>query len=154
VKLQLNYGKMHSTKVLEDTTDKDSAFKKLGIQPEDLSLAFIYWDFIREYKKEKVGIHTCRVLLMANPNKENEYVRVWISQKYLGPMQVHWYSMLDRKPYQTLKFDSFSEKNDVWVPKRITIANKNGRLQIKFKKIDAKFSTEIPKDLFTFKKKP
>jgi hypothetical protein len=148
-KVENVFGDKHDVKVLENTLGEDNGFKKVGIKPEDLSLAFMYWDYIKEYEKEKLGVLliSCRVLLLGNPNS-GEFVKVWLSEKYLGPLKVEWYTNLKKDPIQTLTFEDFAEKNRVWVPLEVKISNAKGELQVKFEKVDAAFSTQIPEGLF------
>jgi hypothetical protein len=154
VKVQHTYGDEHETKVLETTVKEGGLYQKLMIKPQDLSLSFMYWDMIKEYKSESLGITRikCRVFLMANPDS-TEYAKVWISEKYLGPVKVMWCrEKIDfDKPQQILEFEGFTEKNKVWMPTDIYIKNGFGEMQIKLKEHDAAFSLTSPSDLFTTK---
>ena len=133
-------------------------YKKLMIKPQDLSLSFMYWNMMKEYKAESLGITRikCRVFLMANADfsegdEEPEHAKVWISEKYLGPVKVMWCKgKLDfDKPQQILEFEGFTEKNKVWMPTDIYIKNGFGEMQIKLKQHDATFSLISPSALFT-----
>ena len=154
-KVEHIFGKKHDTKILENTLGKDNGFKQVGLKPSDLSLAFMYWDFIKEYPNESLGVvnqFKCRVYLLGNPDG-GEYVKVWLSTKFKAPFQVEWYdknTLKEKKPLQTLVFDDFAEKNKVWIPLEINVTNKKGTLQVKFdiKKVDAAFSRTVPKDLY------
>ena len=157
VKVQHIYGDEHETKVLEPNTAKEDLYKQLMIKPQDLSLSFMYWDMMKEYKSESLGITRlkCRVFLMANPdiseaNPEPEYAKVWISEKYLGPVKVMWCKgEIDfDKPQQILEFEGFTEKNKVWMPADIYIKNSFGEMQIKLKDHDGAFGPNSPKNLF------
>ncbi len=146
------FGQKHDTKILENTLESTNGFNKVGIQPADLSLAFMYWDYIKEYEGDRIGVldaFKCRVFLLANPDGKN-FVKVWLSEKYQGPLQVHWLKSIkkDAKPEQVLKFEDFAEKNKVWVPLESKISNSKGELQIRFKEVDAAFSTKVPADLY------
>ena len=154
VKVQHTYGDEHDTKVLETTVKEGGLYKELMIKPQDLSLSFMYWDMIKEYKAESLGITRikCRVFLMANPDSA-EYAKVWISEKYLGPVKVMWCrGKIDfDKPQQILEFEGFTEKNKVWMPTDIYIKNGFGDMQIKLTEHDGAFSLISPSDLFTTK---
>jgi hypothetical protein len=151
-KVEHTFGDKHDTKVLENTLGENSGFDQVGLKPTDLSLAFMYWNYIKEYKKDGLGVinqYKCRVLLLGNPDG-SELVKVWLSEKYLAPLQVKWYKDLKKDPLQVLNFESFEEKNKVWVPLHIKITNTKGDLQVTFKKekIEAAFSSVVPKDLY------
>lgn len=151
-KIESVFGEKHDTRVLEDKLGDDDGFSKVGIKPEDLSLSFMYWDYIKEYKKDSIGVLriACRVILLGNPDG-SQFAKVWLSEKHLGPLRVEWYdpqSLKNEKPLQVLTFEDFAEKNKVWVPLEVKITNSKGDLQIKFSDVDAEFSTNIPTDLY------
>ena len=151
-KIESIFGDKHDTKVLEDKLGDDDGFSKVGIKPEDLSLSFMYWDYIKEYERDSIGVLriACRVILLGNPDG-SEFAKVWLSEKHLGPLRVEWYdpqSLKNEKPIQVLTFEDFAEKNKVWVPLEVKITNVKGDLQIKFSDVDADFSTNIPVDLY------
>ena len=148
-KVESSFGEKHDTKVLEDSRGKDSEFEKIGIKPVDLSLAFMYWDYQKEYKPETLGLSriACRVFLLGDPDSST-FVKVWISEKYLGPLKVEWYGDLQKDAFQSLSFEDFAETNKVWHPVEVKLKNAKGDLQIRFEKVDAAFSTETPKGLY------
>ena len=152
-KVEQLFGKKHDSKILENTLEEENGFSKVGIKPADLSLAFMYWDYIKEFQGKNLGLFgfKCRVFLLGNPDGKN-FVKVWISEKYLGPLQVHWLNGIkpvdQDNPQQTLEFKDFAEKNKVWVPLESKIVNPKGELQIRFKEVDAAFSVKVPADLY------
>jgi len=151
-KVEHVFGKIHNTTILEDKRGKNSDFDKIGISPLDLSLAFMYWDYIKEKKREVIGLSriACRRFLLADPDSGTAVI-VSISVKYLGPLKVEWYKKgaLKEKPHQILTFEDFAETNDVWHPVEVKIINEKGELQVRFEKVQAAFSEVIPKDLYT-----
>lgn len=151
-KIENIFGEKHDNKVLEDKLGEDNGFAKVGISAEDLSLSFMYWDYIKEYEKESLGVLriACRVILLGNPDG-SQFVKVWLSEKHLGPLKVQWFdpaSLKSTKPLQVLTFEDFAEKNKVWVPLEVKITNSKGDLQVKFDEVDAEFSTKVPADLY------
>jgi hypothetical protein len=151
VKLHHNFGLKKKMDVLDDGRPKTgSNYEAIGIRPEDLSMSFLYWDFEREYERDSinVGLISCRVFKLANPDTLDEYAKVWISEKYLGPVKVEWYRGSEKDPFQSLEFAEFNEVNKVSVPAIIKMTNPKGDLQLFFDKRDAAFSKESPPDLF------
>ena len=153
-KVEHLFGQKHDNKILENTLKDDNGFDKVGIKPTDLSLAFMYWDYIKEFQEDNIGLlgaFKCRVFLLGNPDGK-DFVKVWLSEKYLGPLQVHWLKGIkpndQANPVQVLEFKDFAEKNKVWVPLESKIQNAKGELQIRFKEVDAAFSTTVPEDLY------
>jgi len=148
------FGQKHDTKELENTLKVGNGFDKVGIKPADLSLAFMYWDYIKEYDRDRLGVldaYKFRVFLLANPDGKN-FVKVWMSEKHKGPLQVHWLKGIKKadqeNPQQVLEFKDFAEKNNVWVPLESKITNSKGELQIRFTEVDAAFSSKVPADLY------
>lgn len=153
-KVENVFGQKHDTKILENTLKVDNGFDKVGIKPTDLSLAFMYWDYIKEFQGQNIGLlgaFKCRVFLLANPDGK-DFVKVWLSERYLGPLQVQWLKGIkpvdQANPKQVLEFKDFAEKNKVWVPLESKIINSKGELQIRFKEVDAAFSAKVPEELY------
>lgn len=151
--IQFGKGKAHSTKILKDYQGEDNFYKKVDIKATDLSLAFMYWDLVNELEPERLGLsaHKCRVFRLSNPDADEEYARVWLSQEYLAPVKVEWRrGKISGDADQLLEFKKFAEVNKVWVPTEIYLKNKTARIQVRFdkEKINANFSKTLPKDFF------
>jgi len=152
-KVEHTFGLKGDTKVLENNLGDDNQFKRLGIKPDDLSFAFMYWDYVREYEKEVLGIAppiSCRVLLLGSPDG-SEFVKVWLMEKYKGPRKVEWYTpegAEKKKPYQVINFEGTAEKNGVTVPVEMKITNTKGDLWVKFEVDDAGPISKMPKNLY------
>ena len=120
-----------------------------GIRPSDLTLSFLYWDFVEELDRERFGGRVCRVVRLRNPQVD-ETVKIWVSRKYIFPMAVEWFSGEREKPYRRLEFKDLKKINDIYVIDRIAISNAGWRTIVQFKKIQlAKFNdSPVPDDLF------
>ena len=126
------------------------------LRPEDMSLAFMYWDFKEELSPETVKTVRCRVFVLKHP-KANEEVKVFIAVKYLFPLRVKWYK--DDKLQRQLDFKSTTKikskiRKGVFIslPKRLIIfkeGNWRTSLNITEKKGDEiNKENPPPKDLF------
>lgn len=120
-----------------------------GLRPSDLTLSFLYWDFVEELPTDKVANHRCRVLRLRHPEAK-ETVVVWVSHDYLFPMAVEWFAEHQEEPYRRLAFKDPKKVGDVYVIKRIFISNTGWRTKVVFKDIKlAETENEpIPDDLF------
>jgi len=151
MKVAYSFGDAHSTKELESKNKE--LYDKLQLRPGDFSLSFMYWDLMKEYDVEHLGLARikCRVFLLADPD-ENEYAKVWISEKYLGPVKVMWKTgSLDfDKPDRLLQFEGFTKKNNRSMPKEAYLKNAFGDMQIKFNEHEGDYGLKFPKDLFDF----
>ncbi|WDE97511.1 hypothetical protein PQO03_16915 [Lentisphaera profundi] len=151
IKVEYKFGDLHQTKILESSDKK--LYDQLQLRPGDFSLSFMYWDLMKEYSSESLGLARikCRVFLLADPDKD-EYAKVWISEKYLGPVKVMWKTgSLDfDKPDRILQFEGFTKKNNRSMPKEAYFKNPYGDMQIKFNEHDGDYGLSYPKDLFKF----
>jgi len=120
-----------------------------GIRPSDLTLSFLYWDFVEELDREKFGGRVCRVVRLRNPQTD-ETAKVWVSRKYIFPMAVEWFAGERENPYRRLEFKDLKKINDVYVINRIAISNAGWRTIVQFKKIQLAKPDEspVPDDLF------
>ena len=151
--IQFGEGKAHSTEIKKDYKGEDNFYKKVDIKPTDLSLAFMYWDLVNELEPERLGLsaHKCRVFRLSNPDADEEYARVWLSQEYLAPVKVEWRrGKISGEADQYLEFKKFAEVNKVWVPTEIFLKNKTAKIQVRFdkEKIQANFSKKLPENFF------
>lgn len=110
------------------------SMKEAGIEPEDITFAFIYWDLLYDFKFEKVKGQNCRVLELKHPNS-NDRVIAWFSTNYGFPLQVYYYRNKESNPWRILEFKDFKEyKKDFWFVKTILIRDPkaNWRTQLTF----------------------
>lgn len=123
------------------------SMKEAGIEPEDITFAFIYWDLLYDFKFEKVKGQNCRVLELKHPNS-NDRVIAWFSTNYGFPLQVYYYRNEESKPWRILEFKDFKEyKKDFWFVKTILIRDPkaNWRTQLTFEKADMSIIPENKK---------
>lgn len=121
---------------------------EFGLRAEDLTMSFIYWDFVKELPRETITFRTCRVFLL---RKGDEYVRLFVNAQYLFPMKVSWYKgKFDEKedPYRTLEATKFKEVNDLWLVTRLQLEGPGWRTRVDFTDAKAGYRATMPKDLF------
>jgi hypothetical protein len=151
VKVAYSFGEVHETKELESKSKE--LYNLLQLRPGDFSLSFMYWDLMKEYDVDHLGLARikCRVFLLADPDND-EYAKVWISEKYLGPVKVMWKtgSLNFDKPDRLLQFEGFTKKNNRSMPKEAYLKNTFGEMQIKFNEHDGDYGVKFPEDLFVF----
>ena len=151
MKVAYSFGDVHETKELESKGRE--LYDQLKLRPGDFSLSFMYWDLMKEYEVDHLGLARikCRVFLLADPDND-EYAKVWISEKYLGPVKVMWKtgSLNFDKPDRLLQFEGFTKKNNRSMPKEAYLKNAFGDMQIKFNEHDGDYGLKYPKDLFDF----
>jgi len=131
--------------------DKEqSILKYYGIRPEDLTMSFLYWDFVKELPSERISMQACRVFCLRSPEKQEE-VTVFISEKYLFPLKVEWRRMDSKESYRDLSVASFKKVNGLWLTDAIVLSGPGWRTKINFDSCEAGTAKEgIPQGLFSF----
>ena len=148
-------GQVYSTKKSATTIipNNPAGYKKpilaeYGIRPEDLTMSFIYWQFIKELPETSLKTLNCRVFKLASPDKK-EFVNIYVSSAYFFPMKVEWFKSKIEKPYRTLQVSDFTKTDDIWLITRIKFYGPGWRSVIDFDKTSAGVSQKnIPKELF------
>ncbi len=123
---------------------------ELGLNAEDLTLSFLYWDFVKELPTARVRGQRCRVLKMLSPD-ESEYAIVSVSTKYHFPLQVLWYRSGASDVHRKLEFTGFKKINDMWVMTELRVRGISGKSVVTFTdNIVEPVTPEsaVPEDLF------
>ena len=137
-------------KAMESGTSKLSEF---GIRPEDLTMSFLYWDFVKELKPDSVKGQDCRVFLLKDAKTE-EIVKVNISPEFHFPLKVKWYGKKyeEDKEVRTLEVSSFEKKDDFWLVESLTLFGPGWKSRVEFEDAKAGYTkgekASLPKDLF------
>lgn len=107
-----------------------------GVQPEDLTFAFIYWDYIRELPPDQFRRRQCRVFELAHPEREKGTVRVWFSSQYGFPLQAQWYLPNAEEPWRELELKGAKKHDDdLWFVKEMRLEGKGWKTQVKFDEV-------------------
>ena len=127
-----------------------------GINPEDLTMNFIYWNLKVENSAESVRGQDCRVFTLIAPNGKDA-VMVFISTEYFFPLRASWYKVaadgksLEKKPFRTLEVSGFRKEKDFWLVSRLNLSGDDGKWNtvIRFDETSAGLSKDgIPDDVF------
>jgi len=103
-----------------------------GIEPEDLTFAFIYWDFKRELPGEDFLRRPCRVMELAHPQGQG-VVRVWFSASHGYPLKAEWYRPGSKEPWRTLELKGAKKHDkDLWFIKEMRLDGKGWKTRVRF----------------------
>ena len=132
--------------ILADYNFLDSYYKRLAIRPYDLSISFLFWDFIHEFPTETLRIGLLflptRVLFLANPYTDDKFIKIWISKKYYSPLKIQWYKGgVDSLPYQELEIRAIKKVSGVYLPSSLIINNIQAKIRIDYD--DFQFGRDI-----------
>lgn len=119
---------------LPEKEEKPGLFD-FGIEPEDLTFAFIYWDFIEELPRSESRMRDCRVMKLADPTGKGGHVLVWFNTKYGFPLEARWFEKDALAPWRTLQLKGAKKHaNGLWFVKEMRLegADKKWKSQVKF----------------------
>ncbi|MBR6470514.1 MAG: hypothetical protein IKS83_01830 [Victivallales bacterium] len=117
---------------LPDQETKPSLFD-FGVSPSDLSFSFIYWDFVQELPRDSSRWQECRVMRLADPSGNGDFVDVWFQAEYGFPMEAKWYHGGEAKPWRTLLMQGAKKfENGLWFVKEMRLDGDTWKTQVKF----------------------
>ena len=123
-----------------------------GLEPQDLTMSFLYWDFLREEKGESVRKQSCRKFILKEKGENGRFLRVLISSEYFFPVSAEFFSSDPEKklsPYKTLEITSFVRKENFWYPGKLRLEGDNWKSMVSFGRLEAGEDMKtLPKDLF------
>ena len=109
---------------------------RTGVRASDLTLDFLYYDFLREDKEETLGgFVTCRVMVLQAPDKK-ELVRVFLSKSHYFPLRAEFFRQGEKEPYRTLETGGFTQKNDLYYIRRLRLEGPGWRTRIEFEEAE------------------
>ncbi len=103
-----------------------------GVQPDDLTFSFIYWDFVEELPRQSSRLRECRVMRLASPNG-TDTVCVWFNAKHGFPMEAWWYAKDQQKPWRKLELKGAKRfENGLWFVKEMRLEGLDWKTQVYF----------------------
>ena len=128
----------------------EKTLSDLGIRPGDLTLSFLYWDFVEELPSQSLKTRRCRVLKLRNPAGDEEVV-AWVTKSEAFPLRVSWCRVGETERYRELEFTGFEKQQDIWIVKRVQVYNRGWKTVLEFSDITLKAinaAAPAPADLF------
>jgi hypothetical protein len=142
-----------SVNIIRDGNKNSSALmENFGIRPEDLTMSFLFWNFVKELPGESVSLVDCRVFLLASPDR-NETAKVYIGRENYFPVKVEWAKTgpggAFTAPSRTMEVASFRKLNGLYIVDSIIFYGPGWKSKVDFSDCRAGFIKDgIPKDLF------
>ncbi len=107
-----------------------------GVDPEDLTFSFIYWDFIEELPRKSSRLRECRVMRLKDPTGKGT-VNVWFSAKHGFPMEAWWFKEGQDKPWRKLEFKGAKRfENGLWFVKEMRLEGLDWKTQVRFDHVE------------------
>jgi len=108
-----------------------------GVQPEDITFAFIYWRFVRELPTETFRQRDCRVFELRHPGEGKGTVRVWFDASRGFPLQAQWFQPDATEPWRTLELKGAKKHaNDLWFVKEMRLEGAEWKTQVIFDHVE------------------
>lgn len=130
-----------------------SALGDFGLRPEDLTLSFMYWDFVSELDKDSVKGRECRVFILKSPTLQ-ERVKIFIDAETCFPVKAEWIredkeNKGKEEIYRTIEITSFRKESDFWFVDSFVIYGPGWKTKVEFSDIAAGLAKDgIPEDIF------
>lgn len=123
--------------------------QELGVNVEDITFSFLYWDLVKELEGRRVRGQQCRVMRLRNPHTL-DVVTVCFSSKYVGPLRVEYYEGKSKTPTRWLEFTDFKREGELYYVRTAQLRGKNWKTQVKFSKADLALASDRlpPEHLF------
>jgi hypothetical protein len=128
------HGGLNPTQTHVDLPEKEvpPGLFAFGIEPEDLTFAFIYWDFRKELPAEGFLGRQCRVFELAHPQGKGS-VRVWFSASHGYPLKAEWYRPDAASPWRTLELKGAKKHGkDLWFVKEMRLDGEGWKTRVRF----------------------
>ena len=104
-----------------------------GVQPEDVTFAFIYWQLVRELPGESFHQRPCRVFELRHPEDGKGVVQVWFDAARGFPLQVKWFRAKEKTPWRTLEMKGAKKHaEDLWFVKEMRLEGADWKTQVRF----------------------
>ena len=112
-----------------------SRLRRYGLEPTDLTMGFVYYDFRKELDGARVKGLPCRVMVLAS--KGGEAVRAYILRDYYFPLKVEFFAdeaaaLAGGSPLRTMEVGSFRQKNKLYYAEIVDLRGPDWRSRVTF----------------------
>jgi len=110
---------------------------EFGLEPEDISFAFVYWDLLRELPRESYRRRDCRVMELSDPKGKKGTVRVWFEASRGFPLKAQWYHAGEEKHWRLLELKGAKRHaKKLWFVKEMRIEGDGWKTQVHFDHVE------------------
>ena len=122
------------------TRPEVSRLRRYGLNPTDLTMGFVYYDFRRELDGTRVKGLPCRVMVLSAPGG-GETVRAYILRDYYFPLKVEFFAdekaaAEGKSPLRTMEVGSFRQKNKLDYAEVVDLRGPDWRSRVTFDKAE------------------
>ncbi|MCK5804662.1 MAG: hypothetical protein KAI66_17625, partial [Lentisphaeria bacterium] len=110
---------------------------EFGLEPEDISFAFVYWDLLREFPRESYRHRDCRVMELRHPEGKKGTVRVWFEASRGFPLKAQWYRPDEQKHWRLLELKGAKRHaKKLWFVKEMRIEGDGWKTKVRFDHVE------------------
>ena len=118
------------------------SIQRYGLDPADLAMGFVYYDWQKELAPERIKGLPCRVMVLAGPGK-GKAVRAYILSEYYFPLKVEFFEDVrsadeGKNILRTLEVGSFRQKNGLYYAELVKLRGGNWQTRVTFDKADVR----------------
>ena len=113
--------------------------RRYGLNPTDLTMGFVHYDFRRELAESRVKGLPCRVLVLSAP--DGETARAYILRDHFFPLKVEFFAdektaVDGTRPLRTMEVGSFRRKNGLYYAEVVDLRGPDWRSRVTFDRAD------------------
>lgn len=114
-------GEQVSTSLSRPEKEVPPGLFAFGLEPEDLTFSFLYWNFLEELPRQKSRMRECRVMKLAHPDGKGT-VQVWFDAEYGFPLEAWWYKTGETSCWRKLEMKGAKKHaNGLWFVKEMRL---------------------------------
>lgn len=132
----------------DKTGDIAQNLGNIGLRPEDLTMSFLHWKYVKELPRVTLKNIECRVFELESPGTKEKAI-VYIGAKYFVALKAEFIKPGENEPYRTLAIDSFEKSGDLWAPSAFIITGPGWKTKVAFDSVKmGAIKDGVPKELF------
>ena len=125
-------GEPVSTSLSKPDNDIALGLFDFGLELEDLTFSFLYWDFLEELPRQKNCMRNCRVMKLAHPDGQG-LVQVWFDTELGFPLEVWWFKTGENSPWRKLLMKGAKKHdNGLWFVREMRLDGNNWKTRVIF----------------------
>lgn len=125
-------GEKVSTSLSKPETESPPGLFDFGLEPEDLTFSFLYWNFLEELPRQKSRMRDCRVMKLAHPDGKG-MVQVWFDAEFGFPLEACWFKNGETSPWRKLEMKGAKKHaNGLWFVREMRLDGKDWKTRVIF----------------------
>lgn len=125
-------GEQVSTSLSKPEKEVQPGLFAFGLEPEDLTFSFLYWNFLEELPGQKSRMRDCRVMKLAHPEGKGT-VQVWFDAEYGFPLEAWWFKNGETTPWRKLEMKGAKKHaNGLWFVKEMRLDGPGWKTRVVF----------------------